>query len=842
MKSINRVLLCAAVLFFSLSVYGKKLRRSARLDKCELYYNRAMRTTNLHTRMRYLQDAMSHARSKEQKVRIFVREAYTHHGLKNKELALMTVEKGLKLSLSSSLEDKLMAVKITLNLWYGIKDEKLVSTAQKLIYDRDYRSNYNLYRYIASYYLGKKQYQKAFDLYRTLERRAEKDSRTYHIALINQVSIAGSYLKKTYDVKTAIQKMERSDVPSDLLSQFYYHAGNAYKNINDNTQAIKYFDKSIDKHTQHYTYLSLMEKGKLQKKMEKTDEALKCFMQAQAMTKYSHHQYSAAVNIADIHREKKNYDEAISVMEKAIKNIDNKHQDYKGRLLLKMAGINAECKRNKLAAKQYKSVSENFSFSKGIRDLALKQFDQQSNSEAVAMLEKANELLKLRKYDLALSEAQKATANSTPKSNFYYLSVFKQIYILLRIKKTSEALDLLNSVKTTDMPESSKGNYYSHKIMVYTALEKPEKVISAYKDYAKYSKGADFSLASYLQKIKRPKEALKIYNSIIKNPKAHRYYRIKAAMAVSNILLAQGEDKKAIKVLAKAFKFKGISTNEKAKITLLAAEIYIKYGYKDKAIRLARSVKRNRKASKSIRKQCITFIWEARNQESVVLMKKANSQISQGNLGESLLIIDNVLKSCSSKGEWYQKALLKKMDILLRLKSYDKITDVVDQNTYKKMSPALKKSYHTKMASMHHGMKNYDMAAKEYQKLIKLGNENFIYQQANMLQAAKHLDDALKLYEQCFKQKSNIYNVALKMAEIYVTQKDNQKALDILKEAYNNSTTHSSIKFLILYQIAVLYNKQGKKDEAKANLQAIIKNDLAPENYKTMAQEKLKEI
>jgi len=294
------------------------------------------------------------------------------------------------------------------------------------------------------------------------------------------------------------------------------------------------------------------------------------------------------------------------------------------------------------------------------------------------------------------------------------------------MKNTSEAINLLNSVKTTDMPESSKGSYYSHKIMVYTALEQPEKVISAYKDYAKYSKGADFALAGYLQRIKRPKEALETYERIIKDPEAHRYYRIRAAMAVSNILLAQGEDKKAIKALAKAFKFKGISTDEKAKITLLAAEIYIKYGYKDKAIKLARNIKRDRKLSKTMRKQCVAFIWEARNQESVVLMKKADSQISQGNLGESLLIINNVIKSCPSKGEWYQKALLKKMDILLRLRSYDKIPEVVDQGTYKKMSSALKKSYHMKIASMYQGMKNYDMAAKEYQKLIKLGNENFI--------------------------------------------------------------------------------------------------------------------
>ena len=319
MKSINRILLCAAILSFSLSVHGKKLRRSARLDKCELYYNRAMRTTNLHVRMRCLQDAMAHARSKEQKVRILIREAYTHHGLGNKELALTTVEKGLKLSLSSKLEEQLMAVKITLSQWYGIKDEKLVSAAQKLIYDSDYKNAYTLYYYIARHYLDKKQYQQAFDLYRTLERRATKDSNAYHLALINQISIAGNYLKRTYDVGMAVKKMERSNVPSDLLSQLYYHAGKAYRANNDNAQAMKYFDKSIENHTQYYTCLSLMEKGKLLKEMKKTDDALKCFTQAQAMTKYSPHQYSAAMSIADIHREKKNYDEAISVIETAIK-------------------------------------------------------------------------------------------------------------------------------------------------------------------------------------------------------------------------------------------------------------------------------------------------------------------------------------------------------------------------------------------------------------------------------------------------------------------------------------------------------------------------------------------
>ena len=844
MKNVYKILLCATVLSFSLSLLGRRLRRPLKMDKCEQYYRRAMRTTNMSHRMRYLKDAMPHARNKDQKVKILVREAYTHHSLGNRELARQTIETGLKMSsMSSRCEDKLLAAKITLSYWHGIKDEKLVSTAQKLIYRRDYKSNYYLYNYISRHYLSKKQYQKSFDLYKTLERRATKDSRVYHYALIHQLSMAGRYLKKIYDVKIIIRKMERSNAPSDLLAWFYYHAGDAYRVSGDNTQAIKYFDKSIANHSQYYSSLSLIGKGNLLKKMNKPDEALESFTRAQNMAKHPHRHYAAAIAIADIHREKKNYDEAMHALEKGLKAINNKkYSDYKARLLLKIANINVECKKNKLAARQFRNIADNLSFSKGIRNSALKQFDRQSNSEAVEMLKKANELLKLRKYDLALKEAQKATANSKSKSNFYYTSILRQIYILLRMKNTSEALSLFNSIKTKDMQESSMGSYYSHKVMIYTALNQPEKVISAYKDYAKYSKAAEYSLAGYLQRIKRPKEALKTYQRIIKDEKAHKYYKIKAAMAVSKILLEQGEDKKAVKALASAFKLKGMSVNEKAKITLLMADIYIKYGHKDKALRLARNIKRNRKTSKAIRKQCVAFIWEAKNQESVVLMKKANSHISQGNLGESLLIIDNILKSCPSKGSWYRKALLKKIDILLRLRNYDKILDVVDRRTYKKMSPALKKSYRMKLAAMYQGMKKYDMAAKEYQKLIKMGHKGFIYQQANMLQTAKHLDDALKLYEQCFKEKVNIYNVALKMAEIYATQKDNQKAMDILKKAYDESSTHSSIKFLILYEIAVLYKKQGKKDEAKSNLQAIITNDLAPENYKKMAQEKLKEI
>jgi hypothetical protein len=62
-----------------------------KLDECERYYRAAMRTIDLNLRMRYLKDAMAHAKSKDEKVKILVREAYTHHGLRNKELALMTI-------------------------------------------------------------------------------------------------------------------------------------------------------------------------------------------------------------------------------------------------------------------------------------------------------------------------------------------------------------------------------------------------------------------------------------------------------------------------------------------------------------------------------------------------------------------------------------------------------------------------------------------------------------------------------------------------------------------------------------------------------------------------------
>lgn len=580
MKNINKILLCIAVLSFSLPVSAKRLRKMVKMDECERYYRAAMRTKDLNLRMRYLRDAMSHARSKDQKVKILVREAYTHHSQGNKDLAFMTIEKGLSLrSLNSRLEDQLMVAKIHLSQWHGKKDEKLALAAQKLIYNSDYRNSYTLYFYIARQYITKKQYQKAFNLYKKLERRAKKDSRAYHMALIQQVSIAGRYLKQIQNVGTIIRKMERSKAPSDLLAQFYYYTGSAYRIANKPEQAIKYFDKSIDTHSQYYTCLSFIEKGKLLKKMNKPDEALKHFIHAQGIAKHSHRHYLAAISIADIHRESNNYDEAMNALKRGLRGIDDKkYPYYEAKLLLKIADINVERKKYKAAARQFKKISENFKFSEGIRNLALKKFYLHSNTKIVKMLRTADELLKSREYESALKEARNATDKSTPGSHFHYSAILKQINILLRMQKPAEALSLFNSIQLTSMSKSTLRLYFSYKVRIYTALDQPEDVIAAYKEYIPYNKGAELSLASYLQKIKRPEQALEIYTKIFKDTKTSSSQKISAMYKSIELLKNIRKYSKALSLIAKLCKIPECSKFYVASAKFLTAEILVKQG------------------------------------------------------------------------------------------------------------------------------------------------------------------------------------------------------------------------------------------------------------------------
>jgi tetratricopeptide (TPR) repeat protein len=594
MKNIKKILLCVAVLSLSLPVPAKRLRKMVKRDKCERYYRAAMRTTDLNQRMRYLKDAMAHAKSKDQKVKILVREAYTHHSLRSKELALMTIEKGLNLrSLNSRLKDKLMSAKISLSYWHGIKDEKLALAAQKLIYDRDYRNAYTLYFYIARQYIIKKQYQKAFDLYKTLERRAARDSRAYHMALIQQVSIAGQYLKQIQNVGTIIRKMKRSDAPSDLLSQFYYCAGRAYSTANNTKQAMKYFDKSIDTHSRYYTCLSFIEKGKLLKKLNKPDEALKHFTHAQGIAKHSHRHYLAAISIANIHRETNNHDEAMNALKKGLKGIDDKkYPYYEAKLLLKIASINVERKKYKSAARQFKKISENFKFSEGIRNHALKKFYLHSNTKIVKMLRIADGLLKSREYEAALKEAKSATDKSTPGSHFHYSAILKQIYILLRMQKPAEALSLFNSINLTSMSKSTLSRYFSYKVQIYTALDQPDDVIAAYNEYIPYNKGAKLSLANYLQKIKRPEQALEIYTKIFKDAKASSSQKISAMYKSIELLKNIGKYSEALSLIAKLCKIPECSKFHVASAKFLTAKILVKQGKYRKARRACSVAKR----------------------------------------------------------------------------------------------------------------------------------------------------------------------------------------------------------------------------------------------------------
>lgn len=418
---IFRIPLCITVLFFSLSVCGRKM---VKMDKCERYYRMAMRTRDLALRMRYLKNAMAHADSKDQKVKIIIREAYTYHSLKNKELAFMTIEDGFKLrSLNSRLENQLISAKIHLSHWHDVRDEKLVKEALKLIYRNEFNDKYTLYFYVCSNYIRKKQYQKAFNFYKILERRAKRDSRSYHMALIQEAYIAGKYLKQIWEVKSAIRKMEHSEAPSDLLSSFYYRVGIAYQTTGDNKLAVEYFNKSIQNHSQAYIFLSTLAKGKILKETNKTEEALKLLKESQTLAKHPYHHYLAAKYIADIYIKEQKYKQAIEAVENSLTRMrkysdKRKYNTYRGILLLKRAGINVKRQKNRLAASQYKNISKDFTIPKWLREKASKKYDYYSNIKIVEIFKEIDILLRNRRYEAALAKSKEAVAKSPVKAVF----------------------------------------------------------------------------------------------------------------------------------------------------------------------------------------------------------------------------------------------------------------------------------------------------------------------------------------------------------------------------------------------------------------------------------------
>ena len=594
MKNINKILLLLLVLFFSLSVYGKsRFRKIVRQDACEKYYQRATRANDMKTRLNYLKQAMTHAKTKDQEIKILIEEAYTLNKLGSKELAMMTIDDALSKRFSTRLKNQLLVAKIVLSKKQDIKDEKLVLIAEKLIFQREFQDNYYLYSYIANHYMIKKQYQKAFDAYKRLERRSKRNSSIYHIALIKQVYIAGCYLARIQDVKILVRKMERSKASSDRLGEFYYYVGIAFRVANDTKQAMKYFNKGILTRSQTYTCLAYIEKGKLFKTMKKPVEALKNLASAQRLASRSTHYYGIGIAAAEIHIESKNYDEAMSVLKKALKNIDNKKYPFhEAALLLKTANVNFDLGKKNLAAGQYKKIAKNLSFPARIRNMASRQYYLRSNNKIVTKLKNIDELIRSRDYEAALTVAKSAAAKLKSGSPFYYSAILKQIYILTRMRKNSEALSLLESVRVSSLPKNSRRLYYSYKVQCHAALEQPEETIAAYREYIQYDKRAELLLANYLKKTKHPKEALEIYEKIFndKNTKSDQ-----KAIAIYNsveLLSEIGKHKEALALMKKLYKIPECSKFHVASAKLLSAGILMSQGKLSKARRACYYAKR----------------------------------------------------------------------------------------------------------------------------------------------------------------------------------------------------------------------------------------------------------
>lgn len=149
------------------------------------------------------------------------------------------------------------------------------------------------------------------------------------------------------------------------------------------------------------------------------------------------------------------------------------------------------------------------------------------------------------------------------------------------MQKNTEALDLFNNINS--VPERSRNFYHSYKVRIYTALDQPDQVIAAYKEYSKYKKSVRFSLASYLQKIKRTDEALKVYIEIFSDKSTSNAHNALAVYNATKLLDAARDYRRALILTRKLESLPGCNKYYLASAKLIAAKILAKQGKTRKA-------------------------------------------------------------------------------------------------------------------------------------------------------------------------------------------------------------------------------------------------------------------
>ncbi|QSH40857.1 hypothetical protein P0136_11055 [Lentisphaerota bacterium ZTH] len=838
MKKLAETIICICALI----LVSRTDAKSGKIDKCEKLYSKALGVKNLDGRLRYLQDALTHAKTNSQKVKILLRQSRTLQAQKKLELALQALEQGLAIRmLSSKLRSRLLAAKIIACYDNKIIKEQLANIAMSLVIRREHRKNYILYNYIAMYFNSCKKYRKSLEYYKILEHNAENNSKAYFIALISQANIYTYFLKDINGVEGVSNKVEKSLMPSDLLAAFYLAAGDACNFAKKPEQALKYYNRVIGCHSKKHKYQAMLQKGILLHKQKNFEHALQCLHKTFSLTTNPNIKYKAVINIAAVYRKEKKYSEAIEWLKKA-QDFVKKYPVYNCRLRMRIARINAETGKHKLAAEQYKRIWQNSGFAADLRRRAFKAYDKNSNIETAELLKKCDELIKAKSFRTALKAADKAAAKARPDSKYYYKSVLRQIKILLNLKENDAAVRIFESINIKKISEESLAAYYRCRINIYSALKRKSEVIKTYNDYVRCYPAAACVYADYLLGLKRVDAALNVYKKAVNNPEISLKDRVRSAILASEILLEHGDDKDAVKILRKAFFIKGMTLDHKARIALAMAGLYIRYGDKEKAIRVAKKIYRNQKVNPKIKKRCVALIWEAENQGSVVLFKEARSQAAAGNCGEALLIINKALESCDTSNEWYQKALLKKIDILHSLGRYDDAVHLISPELYEVMTLESKKAWHIKMAICFRQKGAFLEASKHYRSLNVLRLGDFSYEEGKMLYLAGASGKALNLFVSSLNQGKHVAQTAAMISEIHQERKAYQKGLEFFAEVLKNNKRLGQDKYAVIYEIGVLHKKQGNINGARQKLRIIMTDEFVPERYRKMAQEKIKEI
>lgn len=403
----------------------------------------------------------------------------------------------------------------------------------------------------------------------------------------------------------------------------------------------------------------------------------------------------------------------------------------------------------------------------------------------------AKELIENRKYDEA-AEILKEILKDEESAYIYKTLAETLVYA----KKFEEALSELNKA-VEKYPDDSELLYLSGQVAEFY-LQDLEKAYSYYNKASKIMQDNTYSLsaASVAEKLGNHKDALKIFNSLIKEDSDNSTLYLYRGLLYQKMK----KERNAVKDIKRAIE----KDENNVTARLVLADIYINKGDDKEAIKILEDLSKGNEYFSDIINSNLGKIY-VRNKDYIKAIE--------------------VYKKLAEKLYGTNKALVLKQlgDVLIEAGKYDEAA-----KTFEEAASIQEKDTLSLIVAgrLYEYLKKYNDAERLYLKVLKIDP---LYSQVLKRITVVYLlqnkaDEALKYIEQVDEVEQDVDYFVL-LAECYTIKKDYKKSISILEKGLVDNPTSPQI----LYYLASLYEQNKQRDKAIDSIRKAL--NVEPDNH-----------